>query len=84
MIGVFSRLTMGQSFRVTKVDYVVNPPLVFDFEAKQKEFTRRGVPSEPTLCFHGTADKNVDLILRSNFDVSKLASNTGMLYTSIS
>jgi hypothetical protein len=73
----FLRLMGGAKYCVTRVDYVVNPALLVPFEDKQKEFEARGVNHVPVLAFHGTKDANIDIILKDNFQLSKLASNTG-------
>ncbi len=65
---------------VQQVEYVVNPPLVAAFRAKQREFIERdGEANVHTiLCFHGTRDDaNIENILTNNFDIGRLAANTG-------
>jgi hypothetical protein len=65
---------------VQQVEYIVNPPLVEAFRAKQREFIQRdGEASVHTiLCFHGTTNEaNIENILTNNFDIGRLAANTG-------
>lgn len=65
---------------VTQVEYVINPPFVAAFETKRREFVDRyGADGVTTiLAFHGTAnDANIESILANNFDIARLAANTG-------
>jgi len=73
----FLRLAGGQAYHVTKVDYIVNPPLMDQFETKQKEFMSRGVDATPILAFHGTKAENLDSIIRNNFSLTFLSKNSG-------
>ena len=73
-------LRMGGGHRVQQVEYVINPPLLAAFEHKQREFIERdgdeGVHT--ILSFHGTTnDANIESILANNFDIGRLAANTG-------
>jgi len=67
---------------VTKVEYLVNPPLVKAFEKKRLELA--GIISleatKPILCFHGTSDANIENIIQNNFDISKVGSSTDSGY----
>ena len=70
----------GQNFKIQSVDFYVNPPLVAKFEVMSKKMTMKyGTNDEanPILAFHGTKQGNIDGIVKTNFDISKLASNTG-------
>lgn len=74
----FHRTNGGHA--VTAVEYIINPPLVAAFEAKKREFVERhGADGMRTiLAFHGTTnDVNIESILANNFDISRLAANTG-------
>lgn len=65
---------------VTQVDYIINPPFLAAFEAKEREFVERyGADGVHTiLAFHGTTnDANIESILANNFDITRLAANTG-------
>eukprot|EP00455_Lapot_gusevi_P019645 TRINITY_DN2097_c0_g11_i1.p1 TRINITY_DN2097_c0_g11~~TRINITY_DN2097_c0_g11_i1.p1 ORF type:complete len:311 (+),score=66.63 TRINITY_DN2097_c0_g11_i1:89-934(+) len=73
----FLRLRGSTNYRVTQVDYVVNPPLIVAFEAKQQELMSSGRPYKPILAFHGTSKDSVDNIIRNNFDMRRISSNTG-------
>jgi hypothetical protein len=73
-------LRMGGGHKVQQVEYIVNPPLLAAFEAKQRQFVERyGEGGHHTiLSFHGTTnDANIENILANNFDISRLAANTG-------
>ncbi|KAL6045080.1 Poly(ADP-ribose) polymerase catalytic domain containing protein [Balamuthia mandrillaris] len=69
----------GSGFTVTKVEYVVNPPLVRAFEKKRLELAEHmeWEESKPLLCFHGTAESNISNIIKHNFDFSKIGASTG-------
>eukprot|EP00026_Physarum_polycephalum_P002052 Phypoly_transcript_02056.p1 GENE.Phypoly_transcript_02056~~Phypoly_transcript_02056.p1 ORF type:complete len:782 (-),score=205.77 Phypoly_transcript_02056:108-2453(-) len=54
--------------KVALVEYIVNPDLHAKFEAKRKEFEKLGY-GKPLLAFHGTAEKNINLICKTNFCV---------------
>jgi hypothetical protein len=73
-------LRTGGGHAVTQVEYIINPPLLAAFKAKQREFFERyGAESAHTiLSFHGTPnDANIEAILRTNFNMAHLAVNTG-------
>lgn len=76
----FIRLAAGSNMHVTRVDYVVNPPLLAAFDAKRQEFTRLHgeAAGKPILAFHGTNDEAaLQSILRHNFDIARLAAGSG-------
>ncbi|XP_070565989.1 uncharacterized protein [Ptychodera flava] len=64
-------LATGANVRIEKVDYVVSPGLVKRFRKARENLERkRGVDkSYPVLAFHGTADDNIDSIVREGFKV---------------
>lgn len=69
---------------ITKIDYVVSPKLVSDFnEAKKNLAATRGEDmSKPVLAFHGTAEANILPICETGFkipgqDGHKHATDTG-------
>ena len=71
---------MGGGHKVQQVEYIVNPPLLAAFEAKQREFAERyGEGGHHTiLSFHGTTnDANIENILANNFDIGRLAAGSG-------
>ena len=78
----FSRLMAKKNkhHEVQSVDLYLNPPLMRKFELKQAEMEGK-YPGQneckPILAFHGTKLANIDSIVRKNFDLSKLASNSG-------
>eukprot|EP01132_Coremiostelium_polycephalum_P005972 gene5972-7439_t len=58
------------SYKVTCVEYVVNPKLVNAFQKKKEEFEKLGYPDcSPVFGFHGTSAKNINLICANNFVV---------------
>ncbi|XP_069111870.1 uncharacterized protein [Argopecten irradians] len=61
----------GSAYRVTKVDYVVNPNLGKKFKAGREDLKKhRGEDkSYPVLAFHGTAEKNINPICETGFKV---------------
>lgn len=78
----FSRLmvTKSKTYEVESVDLYLNPTLMRKFKLKQAELEAKypvGDKSKPILAFHGTKSANIDKIVQENFDLSKLASNTG-------
>jgi hypothetical protein len=73
----FLRLFGSNRFRVSQVDYVVNPDLKFRFLSKQLEFKEDGRPSVPILAFHGTSDAEMDHVVRKNFSMEKYKNSQG-------
>ncbi|XP_060085829.1 uncharacterized protein LOC132565212 [Ylistrum balloti] len=70
----FYRLLSGpgaSSYRVTNVEYVVNPVLVKKFKAGREDLKKhRGEDkSYPVLAFHGTDEKNIHPICETGFKV---------------
>ncbi|XP_033761484.1 uncharacterized protein LOC117343249 [Pecten maximus] len=70
----FYRLLSGpgaSSYRVTNVEYVVNPVLVKKFKAGREDLKKhRGEnKSYPVLAFHGTDEKNINPICETGFKV---------------
>ena len=69
--------TAGGQTKLTKVEYVVNPRLVRDFDAQKAEFARKGLPTDVVLAFHGTKSRQVvDDILKDNFNPAFIGSAT--------
>ncbi|ELR18837.1 Poly(ADP-ribose) polymerase catalytic domain containing protein [Acanthamoeba castellanii str. Neff] len=78
----FHRLCEGMTgVKVTRVDYIVNPPLVKNFERKRLELAGHvdWEDTKPILAFHGTSDDNITAICKHNFDFSKIGASTGNL-----
>jgi len=78
----FSRLMVSTNmhYEVQSVDLYLNPDLMAKYEKMQAEMEQKypGTnESKPILAFHGTRVTNIDNIVQENFDLSKLASNTG-------
>lgn len=70
----------NMSYQVQSVDYYLNPVLIRKFEEMQAEMSKKypsGNESKQILAFHGTKLENIPNIVQANFDLSKLASNTG-------
>lgn len=68
----FYRLLSGQgNYRMTKVEYVVNPELVKEFKKCRESLkkTRGEDFSYPVLAFHGTEEKNIIPICESGFKI---------------
>ncbi|XP_048239340.1 protein mono-ADP-ribosyltransferase PARP15-like isoform X6 [Haliotis rufescens] len=56
------------TFKLTKVEYVVNPALVKQFRAAQRRMANKQTGFEnPLLGFHGTAEDNIKSICREGF-----------------
>ena len=64
-------LPPGSAYKVTKVEYVVQPTLINRFkEARQKIANVRGEDSSyPVLGFHGTREQNIESICETGFRV---------------
>ena len=78
----FSRLMVRRNmhYKVQSVDLYLNPPLMRKFDQKQDEMEvkyKGQNESKPILAFHGTKSENIPNIVQANFDLSRLASNTG-------
>ena len=54
---------------IHSIDYVHNERLERQFQRKKEELKLGGHPSEEALLFHGTRHRNVDSILRHNFQL---------------
>lgn len=69
----FYRLMAGRdgNCSVNKVQYIVNPPLVKQFNQTREKFkkSRGDQESRPILVFHGTQDANIKPIVENNFKV---------------
>lgn len=61
----------GSAYKVTKVEYVIQPLLIKRFEIARKQIAKvRGEHhSYPVLGFHGTKEKNIESICESGFRV---------------
>ena len=65
------------SKRLVKVEYIVNPPLIRQFEQQLEDFERAHIPANMVLAFHATRERaSVDNIVKHNFDPSKIGSQT--------
>jgi len=73
----FLRLMGGAAYHVTQVDYVVNPPLVKQYQNRQEQFRKEGKNTSHILGFHGTSEEAIDGIIQKNFSVAKLGGYTG-------
>jgi hypothetical protein len=62
---------------VRQVDVIVNPALEQAYEKKKKAFTKAKKGGTEILAFHGSTEQAYESIAKTNFDVSRLASNTG-------
>ena len=58
-------------FEIKSIDVVKNKKLRENFEAKKAELARSsGTNVKSLLLFHGTPQRNIDSIIRNNFDLS--------------
>jgi len=72
--GQFLRMVgRRESYDIKSIDIVQNYKLEKRFETKKQEFKSIGLDVKPLLIFHGTPQKNIEPILRDNFDLSKVA-----------
>ena len=64
-------LPVGSAYKVTKVEYVVQPSLIRRFrKAREKLKDNRGTEASfPVLGFHGTKEKNIESICKTGFMV---------------
>ena len=63
--------------RLVKVEYIVNSPLVRQFEQQRKDFEQAHIPTDVVLAFHVTRDRSsVDNIVKNNFDPNRIGSQT--------
>ena len=62
-------ITNKNNYRIKSIDIVFNKELQLKFDKKQAELTFQG-NGECLLLFHGTPQKNIIPILKSNFDLS--------------
>lgn len=70
----FLRLGLSKSNKVKSVDYYINPSLLKKFRLKQEEFQikyHEGTNTNCVLAFHGTAEENIESIVRNNFSMDK-------------
>ena len=70
--GIFHKLLGHNSYAVSSVTMVQNPGLEARFKQKQNYFRLLGIPSDPVFGFHGTDEKNIDPILRNNFNLESV------------
>jgi len=67
--------------RLIKVEYILNPPLVRQFEQQRKDFEQAHIPTHVVLAFHATRDRSsVDNIVKNNFDPNRIGSQTDSGY----
>ncbi|KYQ89930.1 PARP domain-containing protein [Tieghemostelium lacteum] len=67
----------SNTYKVKKVEYIVNPKLMKAFYAKKKEYEKLNYPdTKPVFGFHGTSSKNILNICKTNFLISKVGSTT--------
>lgn len=70
------------SYRITNVEYIVNPELVAKFNQCKIDLAQKHgflVESmKPLLLFHGTSETNMESIIKTNFLLEKVGSTTDM------
>jgi hypothetical protein len=57
---------------IDHVELVINKTLSKAFDAKKAEFQKSGIPCNEVLAFHGTNSANIDSIVRTNLDPSRV------------
>ena len=62
-------LLQGSQKQVTQIEYYHNPQLQANFDRKQAEFKKAGKDDTATWIFHGSAAKNIPLIMEGGFKV---------------
>ena len=62
-------LLQGSRKQVTQIEYYHNPQLQANFDRKQAEFKKAGKDDTATWIFHGSAAKNIPLIMEGGFKV---------------
>eukprot|EP00095_Tigriopus_kingsejongensis_P005770 snap_masked-scaffold51_size454968-processed-gene-3.10 protein:Tk05770 transcript:snap_masked-scaffold51_size454968-processed-gene-3.10-mRNA-1 annotation:"predicted protein" len=59
---------LGRS--IDHIEYVVNPALEINYQAKRQEFKAKKIPTDEIYAFHGTKPANIDSILKTNLSLS--------------
>eukprot|EP01116_Phalansterium_solitarium_P005468 TRINITY_DN1713_c0_g2_i1.p2 TRINITY_DN1713_c0_g2~~TRINITY_DN1713_c0_g2_i1.p2 ORF type:complete len:222 (-),score=65.95 TRINITY_DN1713_c0_g2_i1:52-717(-) len=74
----FYRLGFAGGMHVSKVEYLVNPPLVKKFIDKRLSLAEKmdWEETRPIMCFHGTSAANIESIVEHNFDLRRVGSST--------
>ena len=63
--------------KLLKIELVVNPALMRQFEEQRSDFQSKRIPTETVLAFHATRDRStVEKIVRDNFDLAFIGSQT--------
>lgn len=78
----FLRLNQSSNYKITKVEYHLNPRIMTKFYKKLEKFKEKYQASAPNLAsmiyaFHGTKCDAVDSIIKNNFDLNKLSKSSG-------
>eukprot|EP00483_Globobulimina_turgida_P011693 UN11715 len=75
----FGKEMNGLNKTITEVEYIINPKLIKKFDAKKKKIMVKNACKESDLniilAWHGTAQSNLETIVKNNFDLSKLGDN---------
>jgi len=72
--GQFLRMmSKRKNYEIKSIEVVRNDKLEKKFNAKKEEFKKLGIDDKPLFIFHGTPVKNIEAILRHNFDLSKMS-----------
>ena len=67
--SAFHRLAVGDTCKITSIEFVINPELQRKFEAKKAEFKQRNIPDKVVFGFHGTRPENIKSICKTNLNV---------------
>jgi hypothetical protein len=73
---------VGQSRKITQIDYIYQPLLVKAFDNKLAEYDKKyGVGKHhQLLAFHGTKQEHIDSIIKTGFKLNKVGSVTDSGY----
>jgi len=72
--GQFLRMmSKKKNYEIKSIEIVTNEKLEKKFNSKKQEFKELGIDDKPMLIFHGTPVKNIEAILRHNFDLNKVS-----------
>lgn len=55
-------------FKITKIETVLNPFLLVQYNMKKRVYKIKEVPVKETILFHGVRKSNIDSICKSNFN----------------
>jgi hypothetical protein len=72
----FLRMTnAGGQYHVTKVEYIINPPLLKRYHDFKKAMLDRGEVIKERLTFHGTTASAIEKILKEGFKIGGMCAS---------